>query len=159
PDLLISALTIVSSSMTAVTVSDTTANQGTVSAASTVTRFFFSTDSVLDAADQLFQESRAIPALGPGASSTASTTLTLPPNTPAGTYYIIAKADADGVVAENQEANNTLSRAVQLGGDLLITSLTVPSKLGAGTFTITDTTKNQGSADVAPSSTTFYLST
>jgi subtilisin family serine protease len=159
PDLVISALTVPSSSLTAVTVTDTTLNQGTVSAASTVTRFYFSTDSILDGSDQAFQESRTIPALGPGVGSTATTTLTLPPNTPAGTYYVIAKADADGVVSETQEANNTFARAVQIGGDLLITSLTVPSKLGAGTFTITDTTKNQGSADVGPSTTTYYLST
>jgi subtilisin family serine protease/uncharacterized membrane protein len=159
PDLQISALTVPSSSMTSVTVTDTTINQGAVSAASSVTKFYLSGDSILDAGDQVFQESRTIPVLGAGVSSTASTTLTLPSNIAAGTYYIIAKADADGLVGETQEANNTFSRAVQIGGDLIITSLTVPSKLGAGTFTITDTTKNQGSAEVGSSTTTFYLST
>src|SRR5438876_562592 len=100
-----------------------------------------------------------IPTLAPGTASSGSTAVTLPAGTAAGNYYIIAKADADNVVAETNEANNLYYWYIQVGPDLVISALSVPSAGGAGmTFTITDTTKNQGAGAADPTTTRFYLS-
>jgi subtilase family serine protease len=157
PDLVISDLTVPATGGGVITVNDTTTNQGTSGAAPTVTRFYLSTNSLFDANDLLLEDHRPIPALGPGASSSGPTSLTIPANTSAGTYYVIARADSDLTVAEAQETNNTLGRSFQIGGDLVVTALTVPSKFGGGaSFEVTDTTTNQV-AVYRPSSTQSTL--
>jgi uncharacterized membrane protein len=50
--------------------------------------------------------SRAIPALAPGASDTGTVTVTIPPGTPNGTFYVYAKADSGNAVGESYENNN-----------------------------------------------------
>ncbi|MBI4462341.1 MAG: hypothetical protein HY653_05495, partial [Acidobacteria bacterium] len=89
-----------------ITVTDTTRNQGGGTADASTTRIYLSINTLLDANDVPLG-GRAVPALAPGVSSSASTTLTIPAGTAAGTYYLIAKADGDNVVAETQETNNT----------------------------------------------------
>ena len=42
---------------------------------------------------------------------------------PPATYYIFAKADANGVVSESFENNNARWRNIQIGGDLIISSM------------------------------------
>ena len=161
-DLLVSAFTTPAKGGAGVpiTFSDTTMNQGSDAVAATVTRFYLSTNSQLDASDLLLPGSRAVSALGPGVSSSGSTTATIPAGIAAGAYYLIAKADADNAVAETQEGNNIAARSIQIGGDLIVSAITVPSKLGAGgSFVITDTTTNQGGGDTGASVTQFYLST
>ncbi len=129
-----------------------------MSAAST-TRFYLSVNATLDAADVLLTGGRSVPGLAAGATSAGSTTLTIPPATVTGTYYLIAKADGDAVVLETQESNNTTLRSLQVGGDLVVTAMTVPLKAGAGTsIVVADTTSNQGAGAVAASTTRFYLS-
>ena len=159
-DLVISALTVSSggSSLT-LSVSDTTTNDGTGASAASITRFYLSSNSSFDAGDTLLDGARAVPALDPGISSAGPTTITIPANTPAGAYYVIAKADADGVVSETSETNNTLGRSISVGSDLVVSSLVVPVKSGAGaTISVTDTTSNDGDRAAAPSITRFYLS-
>ncbi len=159
-DLVISALTVSSggSSLT-LSVSDTTTNDGTGASAASVTRFYLSSNSSFDAGDTLLDGARSVPALAPGTSSVGPTTVTIPANTPAGAYYVIAKADADGTVSETSETNNTLARSIPVGSDLVVSSLVVPVKGGAGaTISVTDTTSNDGDRAAAPSSTRFYLS-
>src|SRR5581483_2697992 len=90
----------------AVAIADTTKNQAGGSAPASTTRFYLSADAVWDAGDAVLG-SRAVPALAAGAASSASTTVTLPAGTPAGSYWVLARADADGVVGETQEGNNT----------------------------------------------------
>jgi len=161
PDLVVSALSVSGTPMAggAVTVSDTTKNQGGGTAGASTTRFYFSTNTIWDAADT-FLGSRAAPALGPGASSSGSTSVTIPAGTAPGTYYLIAKADADLVVAETQETNNTASAAVLLGADLIISALSAPTVGEAGgALAISDTTKNQSGTAADASTTRFYLST
>jgi subtilase family serine protease len=41
-----------------------------------------------------------------GATSSASTTLTVPSSTSSGTYYVCANADSNNTVAEGDETNN-----------------------------------------------------
>jgi subtilase family serine protease len=162
PDLIVQSLSAPANGGTDATivVTDTTQNSGGGPAGASVVRFYLSTNSVLDSADTLLNGSRSVGPLDPGASSTGSTTITIPASIAPGTWYIIAKADADNTVAEISELNNTLSRAVMLGGDLAVSAMTVPAK-GApgGTITVSDTTMNQGAGPTAPSTTRFYLST
>jgi hypothetical protein len=49
---------------------------------------------------------RLVPQLAVAASSSGSTTVVIPAATVPGTYYVIAQADADGIVAESVESNN-----------------------------------------------------
>ena len=159
PDLVISAFTVPSIGGVKIDVSDTVANQGTASVPSTVTRFYLSSNSALDASDTSLPEIRTVPALAAGASHSGATSLTLPSGLPAGAYFVIAKTDADAGIAETNELNNTTARPINLGGDLIVASLGAPSHVGAGaTFSITDTTTNQGGGSIGASTTQFYLS-
>ena len=102
---------------------------------------------------------QTVPALAPGAVSTASVSLDIPGDTAVGLYYVIAKADADSVESESNEFNNTLARVVNIGPDLVVSSLTAPLAAGAGgRIAVSDTVKNQGGGASAASTTRFYLS-
>jgi subtilase family serine protease len=112
-----------------------------------------SANAAYDAGDILLG-SRAVGALGPGATDTGSLAITIPAGTATGTYYVIARADDGGVVAEVSEGNNTASRAINVGPDIVIYSLAAPAAAGAGdTITVTVATRNAGSG-IAPASTT-----
>ena len=141
-----------------IVVTDTTVNQGTGTVPATMTRFYLSANSVLDPGDTVLPEARSVPQLAAGASSTGSTLLTLPATTGVGVFYLLAKADADDVVVENQEANNTAVRGIQLGPDLIVSSFTVYKAAPGASLTVTETTTNQGGAQAAVSVTAFYLS-
>ncbi|PYR94200.1 MAG: hypothetical protein DMF84_06530 [Acidobacteria bacterium] len=162
PDLVISSLTVpaLGASGDTVVVTDTVNNRGGGAAGKSTTRFYLSMHVLLNSNDLLLAGSRSVSDLPPAASNSGSTMLTLP-NVSAGTYFIIAKADGDTAVVESQEGNNTAARAIRIGGDLVVSSLTTPAKAGAGdTVSITDTTTNQGAGAMgAPSITRFYLST
>jgi subtilase family serine protease len=160
-DLLVSPLTVPATTGAgqSLAVTDTTKNQGGGTAAPSTTAFYLSTNSVLDAADVLLG-SRPADALAPGASSVATTALTIPAATAVGSYWIIAQADAAGTVAETLETNNTTARSIQIGPDLLVSSLTAPATAASGaTIAVTDTTKNQGGGAAGATTTAFYLST
>lgn len=161
PDLVVSALTApaVGGANAPITITDTTTNQGTGSAASSLTGFYLSTSTTLNSS-AVALGSRSVPALAAGASSSGSTTVTIPAGTAGGTYYIIADADSTNLVAETNETNNTRASApINIGPDLVVSSLTVPSTGGAGVaMTIADTTANQGGGDAPSSKTAFYLS-
>ena len=91
--------------------------------------------------------------------SSGTTTVTIPPNTAAGQYYLIAAADADGTVAETLETNNTFTRAIPVGSDLYVSALSLPATGGAGgSIVVSDTTANQGGGGSPVSVTRFYLS-
>ena len=66
-----------------------------------------------DASDILIG-SRSIAALAGGASSSGATAVTIPLGTSAGTWYIIAKADAGGAVAETWETNNNYPKSIKI---------------------------------------------
>jgi subtilisin family serine protease/uncharacterized membrane protein len=141
-------------------VSETTSNQGAGPIGASVTRFYLSGNATLDANDTPLPGGRAVPDLAPGAASSGSTTLTIPAATAAGTYYVIAKADGDNLVSETQESNNAAARAIQIGGDLIVSALTVPPTAAAGsTIVVADTITNQGAGAVGASATRFFLST
>ena len=159
-DLVISALTAPSSAGAGDTidVTDTTTNQGTSAAGSSVTRFYLSGDFVFDPGDAVLGE-RPVSGLTPGGAESLTTALTIPLGTPNGSYQIIAVADADDAIVETVEGNNTRFRTVKVGSDLVVSALTGPSTAGAGTsISVTDTTTNQGGGQAGASTTSFYLS-
>ena len=166
PDLLISALTAPSAAVagSAISLSETTKNQGGPAAAST-TRYYLSTNSTFDAGDTALG-SRIVPVLAAGASSPAPPgfQLTIPPGAATGNFYIIARADADGQMPESNESNNTKATAIHIGPpNLFVSSLSVSATSGADlttTLTVTDITRNQaGTGPAAPTVTRFSLST
>src|SRR5207248_2317109 len=77
---------------------DITRNIGVVAAGASTTRYYLSLDTVRDANDVLLGGSRAVPALGPGAFSTDTVTVTIPTGTPAGRYSLRACPDDRGAV-------------------------------------------------------------
>jgi choice-of-anchor B domain-containing protein len=117
PDLVVSALSAPSSAKagTAITVSETTRNQGPSAVGTdTTTRFYLSRNPTWDAGDTPLGN-RPVPNLRGLQASTRSTTLTVPAGTPPGAYYLVARADADGEVDEGTgELNNTRSRALSV---------------------------------------------
>jgi subtilisin family serine protease/uncharacterized membrane protein len=160
-DLTVSALTVPAQAGAGatITVSDTVTNQGSNTVGRSVTRFYLSANFALDAGDTKLDGFREVPEVAANASSQGPTTLTIPAATAPGTMYLIAVADADNTVAETQETNNVLARGIRIGPDLIVSSLTVPSKSGAGaSITVNETTKNQGDGGATASVTRFYLS-
>lgn len=107
--------------------------------------------------------SRAVPSLAKGETSSGSTSVNVPSTlscTGMTTFYIIAKADADNVVAESNENNNKKNRVIAVGPDLIVSVLSTPNTAIAGaTITISDNTKNIGGNAAAASTTKYYLST
>jgi subtilase family serine protease len=116
PDLTVSALTgpaAIARGGTIV-VTDTTRNQGGGAAGPSITRLYLSRDGTVDASDVLLG-ARGVGALAAGASSQSATSLTIPAGTAPGTYYVVARADDEGVVTETSESNNV--RATRLRVD------------------------------------------
>lgn len=161
PDLVVSAFTVPASAGAGgtVTVSDTVTNRGGGAAGATSTRFHLSANTALDAGDVPLEGGRAVGGLAPDAASSGTASVTIPAGTATGSYYLLAKADGDGAVAESLETNNVAARLIRIGGDLTISALTVPSKAAAGAaLAVTETTANAGTGSVGASTTRFYLS-
>jgi subtilase family serine protease len=116
PDLAVSGLGAPTSAPAGatITVSDAVINQGAGGADATTTRFYLSTNVLFDAADVPLPGSRSVPALAPGAASTGSAQVTIPPGTAPGTYFLLAVTDADNAVRESSETNNALARSIQV---------------------------------------------
>lgn len=162
PDLVVSAISVpsIGGAGLKITATNTTKDQtNTGPAPASTTKFYLSPNATFDGSDPLIG-SQTVTALNPGSSKSYSTTLTIPVGTSPGTYYVIAKADADNLIAETIETNNTASDTIVIGPDLIVSALIVPATGGAGmSIIVTDTTKNQGGGQAAASTTRFYLST
>jgi subtilisin family serine protease/subtilase family serine protease len=161
PDLVVSALTVPASASAGaqISVTHTLKNQAADPAGPTTTRFYFSSNATLDAADQALGD-QSMGGLSPGASGSATTSLIIPAGTGGGTWYVIAEADAGDAVTEATESNNTQVKSVKLGPDLTVSTLTVPASAAAGsTISVTHTLKNLGADPSGASRTRFFFST
>ena len=162
PDLVVSVLTVPATAAAgeAVAATDTAANTGGGAAAASLTQFYLSANTTWEVSDILLG-SRAVPALAADGTNVASTSLTIPSSTAVGSWYVLAKADANAEVAESFETNNVKASAVmKVGPDLTVSALTGPSSAVRGaTVVMTTTTTNAGGGSADSSSTSFYLST
>ena len=161
PDLIVSAVSVPATGAPGapMTLSDTTKNQGAGAASLSSTGFYLSTGVTIDAT-AVFLGSRPVGELSAGGTGTGSVSLQIPPGTAPGSYYVIARGDWNGAVPETTETNNDRAGGVvRIGGDLVVTAVTAPAAAMAnGAISVTDTTKNQGTAPAPESATGFYLS-
>ena len=138
---------------------ESTTNRGAGAAADSSTGFYLSANSVHDAGD-LYLGARAVGVLAPGATSSGATALQIPAGTVPGSYYVVAKADWAGLVAESDESDNVRVAGIRIGPDLMETSMTAPSTaVAGGSLPASDAVTNQGADPVPGSTTRFYLST
>jgi hypothetical protein len=91
--------------------SATVYNQGNGAAAASSLKYYLSADNAYSAGDTYLATS-GVASLAASGSAAVSSTLTVPANTAAGTWYILFFADADLQVAESNEANNVGSVAI-----------------------------------------------
>ena len=122
-------------------------------------------NTLRDAGDVLLTGVRAVPALGAGATSSGSVTVTIPATTAVGPYYLLACADDTGAIPETNENNNCRASVATVqvtpaSADLVVNSADDPSAntLSGGSFRVTDITRNVGVANAGASTTRYYLS-
>jgi len=166
PDLMLTALGAPASGAAGrpLAITSTVRNAGPAPATAFTVRFYLSSDTTLDGTDVLLG-SRAIASLASGASSMATTTVTIPANTsvPA-SYYILAVADALGQQTELNETNNVMATGAAMMitaylPDLQVTAVSAPAGASAGhTLAIANTVKNTGPAPAGAFTVRFYLS-
>ncbi|MGA8145945.1 MAG: CARDB domain-containing protein, partial [Gallionellaceae bacterium] len=110
---------------------------------------------------------RTIASLAGGATSSATSTFTLPASFTPGSYQLSATVDPNNYQPETNENNNTTvatgTVTVTADVDLVPTSLgtTTTSLAAGGNLTVTDTVANQGTSPTSASSfrVNYYLST
>jgi len=151
---------------TTFSVTDTVQNVGIARSGPSTTRYYLSLDEVKSAGDILLTGSRSAHGLDPGASQTATTTVTIPIATSPNTYFLLACADDPNAVVESDESNNCLASPTAIVTvampDLVETTVTAtpptPIRAPGTTFSVTDTAHNVGPAASGPSTTRYYLS-
>ncbi len=155
-----SVLTTAPGSGGKLSVSDTVTNQGSGTASTSTTGFYWSTDGKTLGT---FLATRVVGSLAAGASNgPVTTTITLPTNLN-GTYYMIACANYNDSLLETNYANNcTASAPIQVAGADLIESsfsVTTTAPVSGGKISVSDTAANQGLGIAGTSTTGFYFST
>ena len=144
-------------------VTDTVMNHGGGVAGASKTRYYLALGPLRDAGDRLLTGIRSIPSLAPKAISTGTASVTIPANTPLGTYYVLACADDTALTTETDEGNNCLAVTTHVQvtrPDLVPTAVSnPPGAVAPGrTFQVTDTVTNQGAVAANGSTTRYYLS-
>ncbi len=138
-------------------VATTTKNIAKHLTATSVTRFYLSSDTVLDSNDRVLA-SYKVPALAGGRAYRAWASVTVPRSVNPGEYCLFAAADVTDVVGELREGNNTRVARVKIGCDVTVSSLVAPAKARAGEgLRATITTTNLGPGPAAKSTTRLYL--
>ncbi|MEL6431542.1 MAG: CARDB domain-containing protein [Planctomycetota bacterium] len=115
------------------TVNDAVLNQGPTAAQAFQVGVFLSEDAEIDPAQDVLAGTRTIAALAAGASDPAGPwAVTVPGNTPGGTYFVGVLVDSADFVAESSESNNALVATAQIDvtvpplPDLVVTAFTTP---------------------------------
>jgi hypothetical protein len=148
PDLVVTGLVIPSTVAidTAFSMHFNLVNQGTATAGSSVLRIYLSRDDRLSSDDVLLRQ-RSFGSVAAGATVANAITESIPAGTSAGSYYVLLVADAGGAVAESNESNNVLARAVTVGG----TSTSAPSSTTSPRLTVTRAGTGAGTVTSSPS--------
>ncbi len=146
------------------TVFDTVTNVGLVSATVSTTAYYLQLQQAPNLPLIKLNGNRAVGALNSGASSAGSATVTVKDTTDTGYYSVLACADDSNAVKETTKADNCFSLGtieVALPDlSILDNSVSDPPILAkTGTsFSVKDTTTNQGHVPSDPSKTLYYLS-
>jgi len=168
PDLVMTAVTPAATTVNqgaSLAVSTTVKNQGLVVSGASKVAFRLSLNNVYgDADDVAITATRSVAGLATGASSTGSSTLTIPATTAPNSYYLCAKADSANTVVETDEGNNTLCSSTQVTvppPDLIVSALSTTATTGTagGSISISNSVKNQGGSKAGSSIVAFHLST
>jgi len=135
-------------------------NQGVGSAVATTTKFYLSTDTTYSTNDVLLG-SDAVNSIAAGASSSETASILIANSIAAGNYYLLFRADADNNLAESNETNNVVAKAITINqADLIIQNATAPTSTSVGsTIQVSYEVKNQGLGSAVATTTKFYLST
>jgi len=165
PDLVVPAVSVPPSGTAGerVSVSATIKNAGDATASSSYAYFYLSTDTTVTSED-IFLGKEYVSSLSAGSLKTVSYSAAIPPGIPEGTYYIGARADGAGSVAEQNEGNNAgVSSTFLVQGpplpDLIPLSLTGPlTGSPGGTISIQLAVRNGGLAGSVTTSANLYLS-
>lgn len=167
-DLVVSALSTATTAILpgkTLPVSSTVLNQGNLNAGGSRVAFSLSTDSVYGNGDDIhLSATRTVGSLAIGASSTASTTLTVPSTTPVRSYFICAMADSTSTVNEGyQEHNNTYctdSTVAVTYPDFVMTAVTpaVATVNQGASLVVNSMVTNQGLVASGSSKVAFRLS-
>jgi hypothetical protein len=141
-----------------ITVRDTTRNAGTGGAPATTTRIWLSANKTLGPGD-FDLGSRAVPTLAAGAQNAGPTAVTIP-SIPPGAYYLLAEADGNDEAGESDETDNVKAKALIVGPDLTITSVTFDpaSPTSSAPTSIAVTVNNAGGQSADPTVTRVYRS-
>jgi len=125
--------------------------------------FYLSADPDIATADTLLGTNSGS-TLAAGEAATFTRVLTIPRNTPSGTYYVGCVLDPNDLLAEADETDNAFlpcaSTTVVGGADLTVAPITAPASARPGeSFTVTTTVTNTGGDPAPVSHLGIYLST
>jgi subtilase family serine protease len=137
-------------------------NQGNTTAAYSSVGYYLSTNTTLDANDQLLSSSYG-GQLTTNYPTYRSVTTNVPPGTAPGTYYILFAADYQNVVSESNETNNVSATTVTIVApnvDLIVSQASLSSySMSAGTtISASASVYNQGNTAAASSNVGYYIS-
>ncbi len=140
---------------------ETTKNQGPVTAAASTTQYYLSATQQKPSGNPM--GTRSVSSLSAGQTSSSNVTLTIPASTAPGPYYVVACADDLTAVSESNEGNNCLASTTTVQvtlPDLAVTAVNNPQAIAApgDTIKVTDTVKNSGTVTAGASTTRYYLS-
>lgn len=166
-DLLISRASFQNTSIVTssdVTLNWTYTNNGTDDALPSSVGIYLSNDEVIDASDRMLA-SQFVALLKKGTSVDYQTSINIPSEM-SGSKYIIVCADADNMVAETDESNNTKAVAISISqrpetpaADLVTSVVNVPSDVNATeSFTAKWRVNNAGNVDADMFMAALYLS-
>ncbi|BAY75757.1 peptidase S8/S53 [Nostoc linckia NIES-25] len=137
-------------------------NQGTSSSASYhETKFYLSTNTTLSNDDTYLDSDYFFSSIAAGAYTASTTTINISNSTAAGNYYLLYQADGNNNIAESNESNNIVAKAIAIKkADLIIQNAINPT-VGSvgGSIEVSYQVKNQGTGSAGYSETKFYLST
>jgi len=137
-------------------------NQGTGSSASYhQTKFYLSTNTTLSNDDTYLDSDYFFSSIAAGAYSASTTTININNSIAAGNYYLLYQADGNNNIAESNESNNIVAKAISIKkADLIIQNAINPT-VGSvgGSIEVSYQVKNQGPGSAGYNQTKFYLST
>ncbi|MBD2252805.1 CARDB domain-containing protein [Nostoc parmelioides] len=134
-------------------------NQGVGNAVANTTRFYLSRDTTFSTDDVLLG-SDSVASIAPGAVSAETASIVIANSIAAGNYHLLFRTDADSTVAESDETNNVVSRAITINtADLIVQNPTAPTTASVGSaIALSYQVRNQGAGNAVASTTRFYLS-